>query len=88
MKRRLKSPQELINEGYNAEGALVFLKDFIQEEKDKVLNELMTCPPYKLPEKRATYKYICSLEDKLLSKIETGINHATEQFRKETQWED
>mgnify|MGYP007032374981 CR=1 FL=1 len=49
MKRRLKSPQELINERYNAEGALVFLKDFIEEEKDKVLNELMTCPPYKLP---------------------------------------
>ena len=50
--RKLKTPQELINEGYNAEGALVFLKDFISEEKEKVLSELMTCPPYKLPEKR------------------------------------
>ena len=82
--RKLKSPEELINEGYNAEGALVFLKDFIREEKEKVLNELLTCPSDKLPEKRATYKYICSLEDKLLQKVETGINHATEQFRKET----
>ena len=79
--RKLKTPQELINEGYNAEAALVFLKDFIQEEKQKVLNELLTCPPYKLPEKRATYKYICSLEETLLHKVETGINHATEQFR-------
>lgn len=86
--RKLKSPEELINEGYNAEAALVFLKGFIQEEKEKVLSELMTCPPYKLPEKRATYKYICSLEDKLLSKVETGIIHATEQFHKETRWED
>ena len=79
--RPLKTPQELIQEGYNAEAALVFLKDFIGEEKQKVLNELMTCPPYKLPEKRATYKYICSLEEKLLQKVKTGINHATEQFR-------
>ena len=86
--RRIKTPQELINEGYNAEAALVFLKDFIQEEKDKVLNELMTCPPYKLPEKRATYKYICSLEDKLLQKVETGINHATEQFQRKLGEED
>lgn len=82
--RRLKTPQELINEGYNAEGALVFLKDFIGEEKQKVLNELLTCPSDKLPEKRATYKYICGLEEKLLSKVETGIIHATEQFRQET----
>ena len=86
--RKLKTPEELINEGYHAEGALVFLKGFIREEKEKVLNELLTCPSDKLPEKRATYKYICSLEEKLLSKVETGINHATEQFRKETQWED
>lgn len=84
MKRRLKTPQELINEGYNAEGALIFLKDFINEEKEKVLNELLTCSQDKLPEKRATYKYICNLEEKLLSKVETGINYATEQFRKET----
>ena len=82
--RKLKTPQELINEGYNAEAALVFLKDFLREEKDKVLSELLTCPSDKLLEKRATYKYINSLEDKLLSKVETGIIHATEQFREET----
>ena len=86
--RKLKSPQELINEGYHAEGALVFLKGFISEEKEKVLNELLTCPSDKLSEKRAVYKYICGLEEKLLSKVETGINYATEQFRKETRWED
>ena len=79
--RRLKTPQELINEGYNAEAALVFLKDFIREEKEKLLNEFLNCPSDKLPEKRATYKYICSLEARLLNEVETGINHATEQFR-------
>ena len=82
--RRLKSPQELINEGYNAEAAVVFLKDFIEEEKERVLRELLTCPSDKMPEKRALYKYISSLEEKLLSKVETGINYATEQFRGET----
>lgn len=82
--RRLKSPQELINEGYNAEAAVVFLKDFIEEEKERVLRELLTCPSDKMPEKRALYKYINGLEEKLLSKVETGINYATEQFRKET----
>jgi len=82
--RKLKTPQELINEGYNAEAALVFLNDFIGEEEEKVLNELLTCPSDKLSEKRATYKYISSLREKLLSKVETGIIHATEQFRKET----
>lgn len=86
--RKLKTPEELINEGYNAEGALVFLRGFIKEEKEKVLNELLSCPSDKLSEKRATYKYICSLEEKLLNKVETGIIHATEQFHKETRWED
>ena len=82
--RPLKTPMELITEGYNAEGALVFLKDFIEEEKRKVLNELLTCPPDRLLEKRATYKYISSLEETLMRKVETGINYATEQFREET----
>ena len=82
--RRLKTAQDFINEGYNAEAALVFLKEFIQEEKERVLRELLTCTSDKLVEKRATYKYISSLEEKLLLKVETGINHATEQFRKET----
>ena len=82
--RRLKSPEELINEGYNAEAAVVFLKDFIEEEKERVLRELLTCPSDKMSEKRALYKYISSLEEKLLSKVETGINYATEQFREET----
>lgn len=82
--RRLKTPQELINEGYNAEAALVFLKGFIAEEKERVLRELLTCPSDKMPEKRAMYKYINSLEEKLVNKIETGINYATEQFREET----
>lgn len=82
--RRLKSREELIGEGYNAEAALVFLKDFIAEEKERVLRELLTCPSDKMPEKRAMYKYINSLEERLLNKVETGINYATEQFRKET----
>lgn len=82
--RHLKSPQELINEGYNAEAAVVFLKGFIAEEKERVLRELLTCPSDKMSEKRALYKYISSLEEKLLSKVETGINYATEQFREET----
>lgn len=84
MNRRLKTPEELINEGYNAEGALAFLKSFILEEKDRVLRELLSCPQNELSDKRTEYKYICSLENKLLIKVETGINHATEQFRKET----
>ena len=33
--RPLKTPQELIMEGYDAEAAAVFLRNFIQEEKDK-----------------------------------------------------
>lgn len=63
---------------------MVFLKDFIEEEKERVLRELLTCPSDKMSEKRALYKYISSLEEKLLSKVETGINYATEQFREET----
>ena len=78
--RELKTPQQLIMEGYDAEAALVFLRNFIEEEKDKQFNLLMTCSPDELPIRRAVYQYIDSLEPLLLHKIQTGINHAREQF--------
>jgi len=80
MNRPLKTPEELIMEGYQAEGALVFLKKFIEEEKQKKLTEILNCPAEELPQRRATYKYINSLETTLLQKLETGIRNATEQF--------
>lgn len=82
--RRLKTPQELIQEGYNAEAAVAFLHDFINEEKEKQLQALITCHEDELPIKRAVYKYIESLEPMLIYKVQTGINNATEQFQKET----
>ena len=82
--RRLKTQQELIQEGYNAEAAVVFLHDFIDEEKEKQLNLLITCHEDELPVKRAVYKYIESLEPLLINKVQTGINNATKQFQKET----
>ena len=33
--RELKTPQQLILEGYDAEAAAVFLHSFIEEEKEK-----------------------------------------------------
>ena len=78
--RELKTPQELIMEGYSAEGAVVFLREFIQEEKDKQFNLMMTCHPDELPVRRAVYQYIDSIESLLIHKVQTGINHAREQF--------
>lgn len=80
MNRPFKTPQELIAEGYNAEGALVFLKDFIEEEKEKQLRKIFSCPQEDLPLRREIYKYICELEKTLQQKVETGIYNATEQF--------
>lgn len=82
MDRPLKTPQELIIEGCNAESALVFLDKFIEEEKQKQLNRMMNCPSDDLPIRRAVYKYIDGLKDTLQQKIETGIYNATEQFHK------
>lgn len=42
--RELKTPEQLVMEGYNAEGALVFLKSWLQEERERQYNLLMTCP--------------------------------------------
>ena len=78
--RELKTPQQLILEGYDAEAAAVFLHSFIEEEKEKQLNLLMTCKSDELPVRREVYKYIDSLEPTLIQKVQTGINHAREQF--------
>lgn len=86
--RRLKTPQELIEEGYNAEGAVAFLHDFIEEEKEKQLNLLMTCPSDEMRERRAVLKYIKGLEPLLVAKVQVGIERATEQFQRETRQED
>lgn len=86
--RRLKTPQELIEEGYNAEAAVAFLHDFIEEEKEKYYNLLLTCPADELKERRAVLKYIKQLEPYLIAKIQVGIERATEQFQKETRQED
>lgn len=86
--RRLKTPQELIEEGYNAEAAVAFLHDFIEEEKVKHFNLLLTCPADELKERRAVFKYIRQLEPLLIAKVQTGINNATEQFQRETRQED
>lgn len=86
--RRLKTPQELIEEGYNAEAAVAFLHDFIEEEKVKHFNLLLTCPADELKERRAVFKYIKQLEPYLITKVQVGIDNATEQFRKETRQED
>ena len=60
--RRLKTPQEIIQEGYNAEAAVAFLHDFIEEEKEKHYNLLLTCPAEELRERRAVLKYLKQLE--------------------------
>lgn len=86
--RRLKTPQELIEEGYHAEGAVAFLHNFLEEEKEKQLNLLMTCPSDEMRERRAVLKYIKGLEPLLVAKVQVGIEKATEQFRSETRQED
>ena len=86
--RRLKTTQELIEEGYHAESAVAFLHNFIEEEKGKQLNLLMTCPTEDLKERRAVLKYIKSLEPLLIAKVQRGIEEATEQFHKGTRQED
>lgn len=85
--RELKTREELINEGYHAEAALVFLRSFIEEEKDKQLHLLMTCPADDMRERRAVVKYINSLESLLLEKMRTGIMKATEQVETNTRQE-
>ena len=79
---------ELVQEGYNAEGALVFLKPFIEEERAKQLHLLMTCPADEICERRAVVKYINSLEPLLLEKVRTGIMRAAEQVETNTRRED
>lgn len=86
--RPLKTKEQLIQEGYNAEAALVFLKDFIEEEKEKQYHLLMTCPADDLKERRAVVKYITSLESCLLEKMRTGIMRAAEQVETNTRQED
>lgn len=86
--RPLKTPEQLIHEGYNAEGALVFLKDFLKEECDKQFSQLMTCPAEEIRERRAVVKYINSLEPLLLEKVRTGIMRAAEQVETNTRQED
>lgn len=86
--RRLKTPQEVIQEGYNAEAAVAFLHDFIEEEKEKYFNLLLTCPADELKERRAVLKYLKQLEPYLIAKVQVGIERATEQLRKETRQED
>nr|DAQ62592.1 MAG TPA: hypothetical protein [Caudoviricetes sp.] len=78
--RELKTRQELIAEGYQAEGALVFLDEFIEEEKKKQLDKLLSCPVEDMKTQRALYKYICGLKRILQNKLQTGIYNATEQF--------
>lgn len=86
--RRLKTTQELVEEGYQAEGAVAFLHNFLEEEKEKQFNLLMTCPSDEMKERRAVLKYIKSLEPLLIAKVQRGIEVATEQFQKETRQED
>ena len=86
--RRLKTPQELIEEGYQAEGAVAFLHTFFEEEIDRQTNLLMTCPAEDMRERRAVLKYIKQLEPYLIAKVQVGIEKATEQFRQETRQED
>ena len=86
--RKLKTAQELIEEGYNAEGAIVFLHDFFETEKEKQLHLLLTCPTDEMKERRAVLKYIKGLEPLLIAKVQVGIEKATEQFRGETRQED
>lgn len=77
--RPLKTKQDLIAEGYQAEGALVFLDDFIEEEKKHQMELMLNCPVEELPMRRAVYKYINGLKKTLMTKIQTGIYYATEQ---------
>lgn len=86
--RELKTPEQLVMEGYNAEGALVFLKSWLQEEKERQYNLLMTCPADQMQERRAVLKYINSIESVLMEKIRTGILRATEQVEINTRQED
>ena len=78
--RPLKTSSELIDEGFNAEGSLVFLKGFFEEEKAKILSAMLTASDEDLIIERAKYKYLCSIEKTMEQKIVTGINHAVEQF--------
>lgn len=80
IQRPLKTPLELVQEGYQAEGALVFLGNFFEEEKRKQLDKILDCKPEELSERREVYRYVCSLEKLLKSKVEIGIERATEQF--------
>lgn len=86
--RRLKTPQEIIEEGYHAEAALAFLHNFIEEEKDKQLNLILNCPADEIRERRAVLKYIKGLEPLLKTKVQIGIEKATEQLQRETRQED
>ena len=78
--RPIKTSEELINEGFNSEGAVVFLRGFMQEEKDKLLAKMLSASDDELVIERAKYKYLCSIEKTMEQKVVTGINHAIEQF--------
>ena len=87
--RPLKTQQELIEEGYHAEGAVAFLHNFFEQEVEKQFNLLMTCPADEMRERRAVLKYIKGLEPLLITKVQVGIEKATEQsLHRGTRWED
>ena len=67
--RRLKTAQEVIQDGYGAEATIAFLRDFLDEEKEKYYNLLLTCPADELKERRAVLKYIKQLEPLLVAKV-------------------
>mgnify|MGYP003590410589 CR=1 FL=1 len=79
MDRIFKTPEQLIDEGYNSEAALVFLGTFFMEEKKKQMDKIMACPLEELPLARCMYKYICGLETMMKQKVDIGIRYATEQ---------
>lgn len=79
LNRPLKSKDQLILEGFSAEGALVFLDDFFEDEKSKLLQQMLICPEDDLSSRRAVYKYLCSLQKTMENKVVIGIQYATEQ---------
>ena len=75
--RPLKTRNQIISDGFNAEGALIFLSEFMESEKRKQYTLLINCPEDELRTQRQVYKYICSLEEQLRTTLALGIEYAT-----------
>lgn len=75
-----KNSSQIIREGFNAEGALVFLTDLFEKEEKILIDQLMCCDEKELPFRRQNLKYMRLLHRRMKEKVLLGIQYAEQEI--------